>query len=209
MKITKYLHSCLLIEEAGKTILIDPGEYTYDAYVFPLETLPALDNIIITHEHADHCSIPFLKKLLARFPKTPITTNKAVKVLLEKENIPGRTSLPSYVYAKKIPHEKVIGVTPPENTCFTLFNRLTHPGDSFHISEIAEILALPVQAPWGSMTQAVNLAVSLKPQVVIPIHDWHWKDEARKGFYSRLEEYFKNYNIQFLKPETGETLAVV
>src|SRR4051812_48973567 len=49
MTITKYEHACMLLEEQGKQLLIDPGTFTKS-----LESLPNLTAIVITHAHFDH-----------------------------------------------------------------------------------------------------------------------------------------------------------
>ncbi|MDO8655088.1 MAG: MBL fold metallo-hydrolase, partial [bacterium] len=51
MKITKYVHSCLLVEEQGKTALIDPGNYTFQSKALDLRYIEKLDFVLITHEH--------------------------------------------------------------------------------------------------------------------------------------------------------------
>lgn len=208
MRLTKYLHSCLLIEEQGKTILIDPGEYTYTEKVLPLEKLDRLDAIFITHEHADHCSIPFLKELLTKFPTVEVVTNVDLVTKLRAEDISATVELPDFATAETIPHEDVVIAVPPENQQFTFFAKLTHPGDSHHIKNTAEILALPIQAPWGSFANALKLAESLSPKYVIPIHDWHWKDQVRKGLYQRAADYLQESNIIFKGLEAGETVEL-
>lgn len=49
MKITKFGHCCLLIEENGVRILTDPGTYSTQQ-----SEVKNIDFVLITHEHADH-----------------------------------------------------------------------------------------------------------------------------------------------------------
>jgi L-ascorbate metabolism protein UlaG (beta-lactamase superfamily) len=65
-----------------------------------------------------------------------------------------------------------------------------------------------MQAPWGDLTEAVELAVRLKPEIVVPIHDWHWKDEVRTGIYSRVEAYLKSQQITFIPLQTGVSVEI-
>ncbi len=208
MRITKYLHSCLLIEEGDKTILVDPGQFTYDAKVFPFEKIPALDAIFITHEHPDHCAIPFLKELIERFPDVQIITNEDLVTKLQEQQLPATTDIPAFAIAQNIPHEDIVIAVPPENTQFTFFNKLTHPGDSHHIKNTAAILALPMTAPWGSFADALKLAESLSPKFIIPIHDWHWKDEVHNTMYPRAAEYLAQSDITFKHLQTGESVEI-
>ncbi|HVS58804.1 MAG TPA: hypothetical protein VHD60_03650, partial [Candidatus Saccharimonadales bacterium] len=82
------------------------------------------------------------------------------------------------------------------------------PGDSHSFKETEQILALPVQAPWGSTIHAIRLALELKPKYVIPIHDWHWSDEARQQMYERFEKVFGSNGITFCKMKSGEPVVL-
>jgi L-ascorbate metabolism protein UlaG (beta-lactamase superfamily) len=208
MKLTKYLHSCLLVEEQGKTILIDPGQFTYDSKVFDITKLPSLDFILITHEHADHMSIQFIKELLSKFPNVEIITTESAVTKLQEEQIEASSEGNEYIAIESIPHEDIVFAVPPENVQFTLFGKLTDPGDSYHVKKTAHILALPIQAPWGSFADALKLAESLSPKYIIPIHDWHWKDEVRKQLYGVAKDYLQQSDIEFKGIETGESIEI-
>jgi len=203
VKITKYIHSCLLIKEANKAILIDPGNYTAEANVLDISNIESLDYLLVTHEHQDHMYIPLIKKIIAKFPNLNILSNQSVKTLLGKEGVNVSTDSDDFIQMESIPHEKVFGSEPPINTLFNINNIFSHPGDSFSFNSTNKVLALPVQAPWGSLTQAVDLAVSLGPEIIIPIHDWHWNESAKESFYKRLEKYFTNEEIKFISLQTG------
>ena len=62
MKITKFGHCCLLIEEGEAQILTDPGNYNDTPEV------ENLDAILITHEHSDHFHLDALKAILENDP---------------------------------------------------------------------------------------------------------------------------------------------
>lgn len=208
MKISKHVHSCLLIEDQGKTILLDPGMYSNQSKALDLGSLPRLDAVAITHEHMDHMDIDWIKEILVKFPKTPIYATNSIKNILGKENIEVKTEGNDFLIMKPVPHEKIFMGPSPENVMITLFGKFASPGDSLTFDSSPEILALPIQAPWGSTTWAVDVAVKLKPKVIVPIHDWQWKDEVRSGMYERLEQYFAPMNIRFLKMETGKVFEV-
>ena len=209
MKISKHVHSCLLIEEAGKVFLIDPGNYTVSENALDLSSIPQLDYLLITHEHQDHTDLSLIKEIFAKFPEVKIFSNSSVAVILEKEGIKVGTSGNELVTLETVPHEKIfMSNTLAKNVMFTIAGKFSHPGDSHHFETSSAILALPVQAPWGSTTAAVELAVKLKPKVIIPIHDWHWNEKARKSIYQRLEEYFRSLGIRFIGLETNEVVEV-
>lgn len=208
MEITKYVHSCLLININGKTILIDPGNYSYDSKALDINILEKLDYLLITHEHPDHMYLPFIQEILAKFPDLTIVSNSSVQGKLSAEGIKSTTDSVDIIKVQIVGHERVFGTEPPANMLFNIADTLTHPGDSLHFTSQTPILALPIQAPWCSLTQAVEFAISLKPQVILPIHDWHWNDVARTAFYKRLEEYFAKNGIKFLSLETGQKVVI-
>ncbi len=208
MIISKHIHSCLLVKEADRTILIDPGNFTYDEKGLTVDALHKLDYILITHEHPDHMYIPFIKELLMKFPKAQIITNTSAVNVLKFGGIPASSEQTKDIIYTTVPHEHVLGVEVPENTQFTIANKLTHPGDSLQFQVDVPVLALPVQGPWCSFTQAAEYALSVNPKIVIPIHDWHWNDAAREGFYQRLATYFGEYGIDFKPLTTGEEVTL-
>lgn len=208
MQVTKFIHSCLFIEEADKRFLIDPGNYTKEENVLDISLLKSLDYLLITHEHPDHMDITLIKEVINKFPAVKIMSNDSVAGLLNKEGIDVNTESDQIVKLEQVPHEKVFGSNPPENVMFTIAGKLADPGDAHHFQTKAPVLALPIQAPWGSLAEAVNLAESLRPQVILPIHDWHWNEKAREAFYKRLEDYFAKLGIKFIPLKTGESVNI-
>ena len=103
------------------------------------------------------------------------------------------------------PHESVEPLfRSPEQIGIHYLDKLSDPGDSHSFKETKAILALPVTAPWGSTIKALNLALELKPKHVLPIHDWHWRDEAREQTYDRFERILGEQGITFHKLQTGQ-----
>lgn len=208
MKITKYLHSCLLVENDNKTILLDPGIYTEQGKILNLEEIPNIDIIGITHEHFDHMSIPFIKKIIAKYPKIQIFSNNSIKNILKKEGINVKTENNNVLKMDYVNHEKIWMGPVCENIEITLFDKLSHLGDSLGFTKSGEILALPIAAPWGSTNWAVEKALEIKPKIIIPIHDFQLKDDVRMNMYQRLEEYFINFGISFKKMGTNEKIEI-
>jgi len=208
MKITKFYHSCLLVQDEGKVVLFDPGNYTRESNALDVNNISRLDAIAITHEHLDHMDLPLLKNILAKFPKTPIFSNTSVKEILGKEGIVVETSENEFISLEPVPHEKIFAGPSPVNFMITFNKRFSSPGDSLTFTSCSPVLALPIQASWGSTTWAVETALTVKPKAIIPVHDWHWKDDIRIVMYERLEEFFGKSHIRFLKPEVGIPLEV-
>jgi L-ascorbate metabolism protein UlaG (beta-lactamase superfamily) len=207
MKITKLVHSCLLVEQPDRTALFDPGTMSEDAV--NVDSLAFLDDIIITHSHQDHFSIDLIKALVKKFPAVRITAPSDVVKQLTDAGITASDQPSEGIVFFEAPHEIVDPMfpTPPEFGIHYL-DRLTHPGDSHSFTETKKILALPVTAPWGTTVKAVDLGLTLKPKYIIPIHDWHWQAAAQEQTYNRLEQLFKEANITFIKAKNGEPFVL-
>jgi L-ascorbate metabolism protein UlaG (beta-lactamase superfamily) len=204
VKITKFVHSCLLVETPDRVALIDPGQYSWDSGLLDLDRIDRIDRILITHEHEDHCSIDFIKAVLVKFPQAHIITNQSVESHLKNSGIEVTYRRDSDCAEPfEAPHERMVDSLPPENNGFHFKDQLTDPGDSHHFSETKEILALPITAPWGSMSAAIKLAIELKPKHVIPIHDWHWNEQAREWSYERAKDFLGAHDINFISPTDG------
>ena len=206
MKITKYNHACLLVEDNGTNTLIDPGSYSEEA--IDVEKLPTLNYLLITHAHQDHFHLPLIRHVVEKFPDVKIITTPEIVEQLKKENMSASTEGDEYVTVESVPHEKVWAFPAGQNIMVTVGGRLAHPGDSHTFSTNAEILALPFTAPWGSTTKAVEIAEELKPKTIIPIHDFMLKDASRQGMYQWVDAYLRPQGIDFKMIETAEPVEV-
>lgn len=56
MRATKYTHACIRMEQAGRVLVIDPGEWSEP------EALAGADAVLVTHEHSDHIETTRLAK---------------------------------------------------------------------------------------------------------------------------------------------------
>lgn len=196
------------MEGEGKTILVDPGNYTFDEGALDVGKMDALDLILITHEHLDHVYPPLIKKVLGKFPEIKILANASVRKFLQKEGINDFADNFEGISLADAPHEVLLGGRTAENSLLNIFGRLTHPGDSLKFDKSLDVLALPIQAPWGSMVASVEKAAALRPKIVVPIHDWHWKDQARKKMYDMAKNYLAEKGVEFRGLEVGETLEI-
>lgn len=210
MKITKLGHSCLLVEmpdPVNRTVLFDPGEWSRE--FVDVESLVYLDDIVITHGHADHCSVPLLRQLLEKFPDVRITAPDEVVASLKQSEILASHEEYEGIAFFDSPHAPLepLGAT-PEQIGVHYLDTLTHPGDSHTFRETRQILAMPMSAPWGAMTRAVEVILELKPTYVVPIHDWLWKDAAREAMYPGVKKLLAEQDITFLDLTIGEPVVV-
>jgi L-ascorbate metabolism protein UlaG (beta-lactamase superfamily) len=207
MKITKFVHSCLVVETPDRVTVFDPGVMSEQALV--VDQLDRVDDIVITHAHPDHFSLTLVKELVAKFPAVRITAPTEVVAALAETGITATDQPSDGIVFFDSPHENVTPMFPtPQEIGVHYLDQLSHPGDSHSFTETKAILALPITAPWGSSVAALNLALKLAPKYVIPIHDWHWRDEAREQTYERFEQVLGEQGIAFFKAETGVPIEI-
>lgn len=206
MKITKIGHSCIYVETPEGAALFDPGGF----YPVPLDKIEKLDNLFITHEHPDHYNVETVVSLAKVFPEATITGPQSVVADLSTRGIVASLTAPEKAVLFISPHEHIepFGAKTPEQIGVHYNRIFTHPGDSHSFTETMPVLALPITGPWGTTVRAVELALSLNPKVVVPVHDWFFSDESRVWMYARLEEVFAAHHIQFAGLSAGESITL-
>ena len=176
MKIKKYGHSCLLIEEGTLRVLTDPGSWN----VFPDEE--NIDAILITHEHGDHLDIEQLRTILQKNPEAKVISHTSVGKVLEESNIPytgisdgesisiKEVSIESFGTKHACFYEDMPNM---QNTGYLIAEKLFITGDALHDipSRPIEILALPCGGPWMRLSEGIEYAKKLNPKIVFPVHD--------------------------------------
>lgn len=208
MKITKLGHSCVLVETLDRVGLFDPGVWSNKDLIDQIEHV---DRIIYTHEHPDHFDEEILKSLVDRFPDAHVVCNESIRQKIAKANI-AVTIREETKCTRKFtsPHEKlpVPGAKVPTENGYHFKELFTSPGDSHSFSETKKVLAMPFIAPWGKTGDAIDKVIELKPEYVLPIHDWHYADEARVWLQGIIEKSLAPHNITVLSAEAGETHEV-
>ncbi len=206
MKLTKFGHSCLLIEEKDARILFDPGMYSAG-----FEDLAGIDLILITHEHSDHLEMPTLQALLARNHSARVITAPAVRDILQKEGIAAEVMSDGEamevkgvsVEAYGAKHAEIYKTMPlADNIGFFIGGRFFYPGDSFTVPpKPVEILGLPTFAPWMRISEGMDYAEKVKPKIAIPMHDGIVKQIGLAHFLPTA--VLPTFGIQFLVLEPG------
>lgn len=169
MKITRYFQSCLLVEESGARILVDPSGN--DAG----KDFGKLDAVLYTHEHSDHFDPSMAEQFMAVgvVVYANVSTSKHMKsqptIISDGDEFHiGQVS----VRVHELPHCLMVnGSEGPQNSGYLLGGKLFHPGDGTSIEGIkAEILAAPISGPDVSLRDAYALAIQVAAKMVIPIH---------------------------------------
>jgi L-ascorbate metabolism protein UlaG (beta-lactamase superfamily) len=213
MKITKYNHSCMLIEEHNTRILTDPGG-TY----FSIPELEKIDMILITHEHPDHYDMEAIKKILNRSPAARIYTNKGVGAQLDKARIKHNlledggsvTDSGIKIEAFGSVHATILsGLPQVANTGYMISGRFFHPGDAFTVPPNGvEVLALPIAAPWQRLAEAVDYVIKVKPKLCFPVHEALLKELFGMRVIQMPKKEVENAGIKYNVIEPGKSIEL-
>jgi L-ascorbate metabolism protein UlaG (beta-lactamase superfamily) len=175
MKITKYEHACLVLEDQGKKLVIDPGGWT--------ETFGTLENIVavvITHQHGDHCNPAHVAAIAAANPAVQVFSTSDVAGQL---TTPAVTAVAAGQTVQAGPfglqfyggqHAVIQPSVPPIQNIGVLVNQaLYYPGDSFSVPDQATVtaLALPVSAPWLKVSEVMDFFAAIKPTICFATHN--------------------------------------
>ena len=207
MKITKFGHACLLVEEQGVRFLIDPGNYSAEQ-----NYVENIDVVLITHEHQDHVFMDSLKEILKNNTKAKVITNTAVGELLKKEDLSftvledGQSVNERGVLVEAFGNDHALiykGIHVAQNTGYFIGNKFFYPGDAFtNPGKHIEILALPVVAPWMAVKEGIDYALTLKPEICLPVHDGILKNP---DMVHRLPAIIlQQHGINFISLEIGK-----
>lgn len=210
MKITKLVHSCVLVEADNRVALFDPGIYSWQSGIIDLASWPQIDDVIITHDHPDHFGEDFVKAVLAHSPNAEFISTPTITEKLKELGANQLTTVSTKsTTAQNIAHAPVEPFsTQPEHIVVDWLNQVTHPGDTHEITATKDVLFLPITAPWGTTIRAIKLGLELKPKVIVPIHDWILNDTWRGIVHDRAEALFAESGIRFIKPVNGQPFEV-
>lgn len=176
MQITKYEHACLVLENQGKRVVIDPGAYTR-----PMDSIENVVAIVITHMHDDHCSEAQLDGILQNNPNAKIYgTDEVFQRLTDYQTTaihhgdfysePGFT-----IEFFGDLHAEIHRSIPLLQNCGVMVNdSLYYPGDSYTKPdrEVA-MLACPTSAPWLKISDVMDFVEAVKPTRCFATHNVH------------------------------------
>jgi hypothetical protein len=207
-EIRRLTDSCVLVTTDDDATLFDPGFYTFLEGVVDLDSIGDVTRVLITHEHADHVNPDFVKWLIDRRRDLVVYSNQAVAELLDRHDIPVSTDVPSGVGVEDVLHEAVPNGARPPNRSFTIEGLFTHPGDSREPTVTAPLMALPLIAPWGSVTGAVEFARRLAPRQVFMIHDFYLSESGRDRIRKMASAVLAEDGIEMLDLDWDQTVTI-
>ncbi|MFD0020713.1 MBL fold metallo-hydrolase [Streptomyces sp. NPDC058382] len=191
LTLTKKVHSCIRLEKAGRTLVIDPGGFAeQDATV-------GAEAILVTHEHPDHFNEERLRAGLEANPAAEVWTLRSVADQVGAA-FPGRVhtvghgdTFTAAGFDVQV-HGELHAVIHPDipritNIGFLVDESLFHPGDAFTVPDRpVDTLMLPVMAPWNKISEVIDYVREVAPRRAIDIHDALLTDLARPIYDAQI-----------------------
>ena len=209
MKLTKYPHAHLVLEEAGQKLIIDPGMFSSD-----LGDVSNVAAIVITHSHGDHLNLDNIKNIQAASPEVKIFGTPEVAdqipeatVVANGEEIEAGPFSLAFFGQEHAPIHPTVPV--PHNIGVMVNDTLFYPGDSFTVPiQAVQVLAVPGNAPWAAVGEAMDYIAAVKPAMTFPTHDGLLSEAGHNVYNASLESICKESGTQFRFLKVGESLEI-
>jgi hypothetical protein len=213
MKLTKFSHACVRLEDGGKRVVLDPGKLSEAT-----EALEGANAVVITHEHPDHVDQEAIDAAMVDDPALCLWAPNSVAPAFARFGDRITTVEPNQtldiagfrVTTHGGQHAVIHPRIPVIRNVGYIFNETVyHPGDSFHVPEVpVRHLLVPLHAPWSKFSEVADFLISVRPTSASQIHDGLLND-AGVGFVSKnLEKVTKGFGLelQMMEPRSSITL---
>lgn len=212
MRITKHEHSCLVLDQGGSSLVIDPGNWT--------TLLVGTNNvraIVITHEHADHWTADQLEHILKQNPDARIfgpqgVVDAAHGFKVEAVSAGDTVEVEPFTLRFFGGEHAVIHSSVPvvDNVGVLVNDLLYYAGDSFTVPEGVEVdtLAVPAAAPWMKIAEAMDFVAEVKPRRSFTVHEMVLSKAGKDLSNARVKLSTEAVGGEFFPLEPGEELDI-
>ena len=223
MKMTKYTHSCIRLENEGRTLVLDPGNFAAEGE--HATALEGTDYLFVTHAHPDHFDGPSVLPLIAQRAEsqTPLkiwAPEAVAKVILEASPEAEVTvveadtefAIPGFdVKTFGGQHALIHPLIPVIRNVGYLFNNsLYHPGDSLVVPHRvkAQTVLVPIHAPWSKVQEVIDFVIATGAQRVVPIHNGMINANGTGIIEGLVTNFGGKYGTELKHLNPGESIEV-
>lgn len=211
MRITKYEHACVVIEEQGRKLVIDPGGFTTS-----FQDFNDIVAVIVTHIHADHLNVDTLQQIVAVNPDvqiftTPETANKISD--LPATAVAAGNSVTVEPFTMEFfggQHAEIHSAIPRiQNVGVMVNDTFYYPGDSFTPpNRPVRLLAAPSSAPWLKASELIDFLRIVKPAEAFATHNALLSDIGHNMMNGFVERTCAEHDGTFTYLKPGDSLEV-
>jgi len=211
MKLTKYEHACLILDNDQSRLIIDPGCFSK----LP-DDLANIGCLIITEEHVDHFNLENVQKILAQNSDVTIFSTANVYDQLAKEGIKsvaihgaqtkdiGGYKLSFY----ETDHAPIYKKSPCKSLSLKVDDYLFYPSDSYNtIEDKVAILALPTSGPWHKLEEAIELANAITSPKILATHNFLYSEAGQGVANSFIRANLADSTREFIYLKAGESIS--
>jgi L-ascorbate metabolism protein UlaG (beta-lactamase superfamily) len=211
MKLTKYGHACVVLEERGKKLIIDPGAFTPE-----FGDVSNVVAVVVTHSHADHFKPEHLETILAASGDAKIFTTPEVTEQFSKPRV---TAVKAGDDASAGPftlafggemHQVIHDSAPcPQNISVFVNDELYYPGDSYTMpDQPVKVLAVPTNAPWMKVADSMDYLAAVKPTMCFPTHNGLLSENGVNVYNFWLSKACEESAIEFKYLTPGDSIEI-
>ncbi|WP_382304604.1 MBL fold metallo-hydrolase [Herbiconiux sp. UC225_62] len=212
MRLTRFEHAALLLEQSGKKLFVDPGSFTT-----PITEASGTVAVVVTHEHADHWTPDQLNRILEASPGAVIYGPEGVVAAAGAAGIgvvrvdpgdaveAGPFSLRFFGGRHAVIHSSIPVV---DNVGVLINDVLYYPGDSFAVPEGVEVdmLAVPAGAPWLKIAESMDYVLEVKPKRAFGTHEMVLSVAGKNMAADRLAWATAQGGGEYFALQPGDTL---
>jgi L-ascorbate metabolism protein UlaG (beta-lactamase superfamily) len=207
MRISKYEHALLVVEQSAAQLVIDPGSYS---------NLPELQNVVavvFTHLHDDHTSQEHAQTISRNFPAVKMFGTQEVVEKLTGLDVQavyhgdhyevGPFQIDFYGDLHQVIHRSIPLV---QNVGVMINSQLYYPGDSYTFPEQSvEILACPTSAPWLRISDVIDFLDLIRPKKCFATHNALLSEQGHALQNNRVQQIVEKHGGEFRYLNVGES----
>ena len=218
MKLTKFTHACVRLEQDGRVLVFDPGTFSETD-----QALAGAHTVLITHEHADHVDVDAVAAALQSNTDLELFAPEAVAATL-RGKAPDAGSrihaaaagedfetagfaVRTYGGQHALIHPQIPVVA---NVGYLVDGNVYHPGDSFAIPDGVEVktLLVPIHAPWNKVGEVVDFVIGVRAPRAFPVHDALLNELGRGLVEGHVTRIGAKYGTEYRHLSSGDSVEV-
>lgn len=225
MKLTKLEHACVMLEQSGAKLLVDPGNFTT-----PVTEANGAVAVVVTHEHPDHWTREQLTRIAESNPGLrvfgPAGAIAAITAAFDDELPAGLAGLATVgpgeertvgpfaltfyggVHAEihsSIPRIDNIGVSVNGGEFAYGGDAYDRPVDAAGEPIAVDTLAVALYGPWMRIADSMDFVAEVRPKRVVGVHEMLLARPGKELGASRLRDAAEAVGASYLDLQPYES----